>query len=79
MLDNSPTDLYESILETSERGELWCIKNSDPKPLEIHLILSSSSIKDKPRYDSTFRKVITKGIDNCKAINSCNISFLQTQ
>ena len=38
---NFSPDLYGSILEASERGELWGIENSDLIPLEIHLILSN--------------------------------------
>ena len=34
-------DFYESILEASDRGELWGIDNSDLTPLEIHLILAN--------------------------------------
>tara|TARA_Y100001968_G_C19384174_1_gene731921 strand:+ start:250 stop:387 length:138 start_codon:yes stop_codon:yes gene_type:complete len=34
-------DFYESILEASDRGELWGIENSDLTPLELQLILSS--------------------------------------
>tara|TARA_Y100000589_G_scaffold202775_1_gene191274 strand:- start:156 stop:290 length:135 start_codon:yes stop_codon:yes gene_type:complete len=33
-------DFYESIVEASDRGELWGIKNSDLTPLEIQLLLS---------------------------------------
>ena len=33
-------DFYESILEASDKGELWGIENSDLTPLEIQLILS---------------------------------------
>ena len=34
---------YDSILEASEKGELWGIENTDLTPLEIHLILSHRS------------------------------------
>tara|TARA_B100000965_G_scaffold401879_1_gene426656 strand:- start:1229 stop:1360 length:132 start_codon:yes stop_codon:yes gene_type:complete len=37
---NLSTDLYESILEASEKGELWGIENTDLTPLEISLITS---------------------------------------
>ena len=30
-------DFYESILEASDKGELWGIENNDLTPLEIHL------------------------------------------
>ncbi len=30
-------DFYESILEASERGELWGIENKDLSPIEINL------------------------------------------
>ncbi|AIQ97540.1 hypothetical protein [Prochlorococcus sp. MIT 0801] len=33
-------DFYESILEASDKGELWGIENSDLTPLEIQLLLS---------------------------------------
>ena len=33
-------DLYESILEASDKGELWGIENSDLTTLEIQLLLS---------------------------------------
>ena len=32
--------IYESILEASDKGELWGIENSDLTPLEIQLLLS---------------------------------------
>tara|TARA_Y100001968_G_C19290000_1_gene683722 strand:+ start:888 stop:1022 length:135 start_codon:yes stop_codon:yes gene_type:complete len=38
-------DLYQSIIEASERGELWGIDHNDLTPLEIHLILSQTSVK----------------------------------
>tara|TARA_B100000965_G_C19105725_1_gene546883 strand:- start:41 stop:175 length:135 start_codon:yes stop_codon:yes gene_type:complete len=41
MLKNFSPDFYESIVEASEKGELWGIDNSDLTPLEIHLILSN--------------------------------------
>tara|TARA_Y100001968_G_scaffold276114_1_gene270234 strand:+ start:710 stop:844 length:135 start_codon:yes stop_codon:yes gene_type:complete len=41
MPSNFSPDLYESILEASDRGELWGIENSDLTPLEIHLIFSN--------------------------------------
>ncbi len=34
-------DFYESILEASDKGELWGIENTDLTPLEIQLILSN--------------------------------------
>ena len=34
-------DFYESILEASDKGDLWGIENSDLTPLELHLILSN--------------------------------------
>ncbi len=34
-------DFYESILEASDRGELWGIENNDLTPLEIHLMFSN--------------------------------------
>tara|TARA_B100000965_G_C19294806_1_gene627528 strand:- start:433 stop:567 length:135 start_codon:yes stop_codon:yes gene_type:complete len=40
MLYSFSPDFYESILEASDRGELWGIENSDLTPLEIQLILS---------------------------------------
>ena len=36
-------DFYESIVEASNRGELWGIENTDLTPLEINLILSRTS------------------------------------
>ncbi|WP_413390877.1 hypothetical protein [Prochlorococcus marinus] len=33
-------DFYESIVEASDKGDLWGIENSDLTPLEIHLLLS---------------------------------------
>ena len=41
MPSNFSPDFYESILEASDRGELWGIENSDLTPLEIHLIFSN--------------------------------------
>ena len=41
MLYKFSPDLYESILEASDKGELWGIENNDLTPLEIHLILSN--------------------------------------
>ena len=38
-----PAEFYESILEASERGELWRIENTDLNPLVIRLILSNAS------------------------------------
>ena len=38
-------DFYESILEASDKGELWGVENTDLTPLEIHLILSHTSAK----------------------------------
>tara|TARA_Y100001968_G_scaffold56920_1_gene48103 strand:- start:673 stop:807 length:135 start_codon:yes stop_codon:yes gene_type:complete len=38
-------DFYESIIEASEKGELWGIENTDLTPLEIHLILSHTIVK----------------------------------
>ena len=38
-------DFYETIIEVSDKGELWGIENTDLTPLEIHLILSNSSVK----------------------------------
>ena len=38
-------DFYESIIEASDKGELWGIENTDLTPLERHLILSHTSIK----------------------------------
>tara|TARA_Y100001968_G_C18846276_1_gene475948 strand:+ start:254 stop:388 length:135 start_codon:yes stop_codon:yes gene_type:complete len=43
MLKDFSPDSYESILEASDKGELWGIKNSDLTPLEIHLLLSNDS------------------------------------
>ena len=40
MPSNFSPDFYESILEASDRGELWGIENSDLTPLEVQLILS---------------------------------------
>tara|TARA_Y100001968_G_scaffold216708_1_gene199450 strand:- start:290 stop:424 length:135 start_codon:yes stop_codon:yes gene_type:complete len=37
------SDFYESILEASEKGELWGIESTDLTPLEMHLILSHST------------------------------------
>ena len=42
-MPNSSDDFYESILQASERGELWGIENTDLTPLEIHLIISRTS------------------------------------
>tara|TARA_Y100001968_G_C19147718_1_gene614623 strand:+ start:257 stop:391 length:135 start_codon:yes stop_codon:yes gene_type:complete len=39
MSSNFSPDFYESILEASDKGELWGIENSDLTPLEIHLML----------------------------------------
>ena len=39
MPSNFSQEFYQSILEASERGELWGIENSDLTPLEVHLIL----------------------------------------
>tara|TARA_B100000902_G_C27179808_1_gene848341 strand:+ start:828 stop:962 length:135 start_codon:yes stop_codon:yes gene_type:complete len=36
-------DFYESILQASDRGELWGIDNTDLTPLEIQLNLSHTS------------------------------------
>ena len=33
-------DFYESILEASDKGELWGIENTDLTPLEIQLLLA---------------------------------------
>tara|TARA_B100001250_G_scaffold242545_1_gene208436 strand:+ start:290 stop:424 length:135 start_codon:yes stop_codon:yes gene_type:complete len=41
MPSNLSHDFYESILEASDRGELWGIENSDLTPVEIQLILSN--------------------------------------
>ena len=41
MPTNFSPDFYESIVEASDKGELWGIDNSDLTPLEIHLILSN--------------------------------------
>ena len=40
MPSNFSPDFYESILEASDRGELFEIENSDLIPLEVQLILS---------------------------------------
>ena len=40
MSSNFLPDFYESILEASDRSELWGIENNDLTPLEIQLILS---------------------------------------
>ena len=40
MPTNFSLDFYESILEASDKGELWGIENSDLTPLEVQLILS---------------------------------------
>ncbi len=45
MPSNFSPDFYESILEASEKGELWGIENSDLTPLELHLILSHDFTK----------------------------------
>tara|TARA_Y100001968_G_C19076552_1_gene580965 strand:- start:431 stop:568 length:138 start_codon:yes stop_codon:yes gene_type:complete len=45
MPSNFSPDFYESILEASEKGELWGIDNSDLTPIELHLILSSDYSK----------------------------------
>ena len=39
MLSNFSPDFYESILEASNKDELWGIENSDLTPLETLLIL----------------------------------------
>ena len=41
MTHTSTLDLYESILQASERGELWGIENSDLTPIELYLIYSN--------------------------------------
>jgi len=38
-------DFYESIIEASDKGELWGIEYTDLPLLELHLILSHTSIK----------------------------------
>ena len=38
-------DFYESIIEASDKGELWEIESTGLKPLELHFILSHTSIK----------------------------------
>ena len=40
MPSNFSPDFYESILEASDKGELWGIENRDLTPLEVQLILS---------------------------------------
>ena len=40
MPSNFSPDFYESILEASDKGELWGIESSDLTPLEIQLLLS---------------------------------------
>tara|TARA_Y100001968_G_scaffold277952_1_gene273013 strand:+ start:256 stop:390 length:135 start_codon:yes stop_codon:yes gene_type:complete len=40
MSSNFSLDFYKSILEASEKGELWGIESRDLTPLEVHLILS---------------------------------------
>ena len=40
MPSNFSPDFYESILEASDKGELWGVENSYLTPLEIQLILS---------------------------------------
>jgi len=40
MPSNFSPDFYESILEASDKGELWGAENSYLTPLEIQLILS---------------------------------------
>ncbi|WP_269617194.1 hypothetical protein [Prochlorococcus marinus] len=40
MPSNFSPDFYESILEASDKGELWGIENSDLTPPEIQLLLS---------------------------------------
>ena len=40
MPKNLSPDFYESILEASDKGELWRIENSDLTPLEIQVLLS---------------------------------------
>ena len=39
-MPNFSDDFYESIVQASDRGELWGIENTDLTPLEIQLILS---------------------------------------
>ncbi len=41
MYKNFSPDFYESILEASDKGELWGIDKSDLTPLEIQLLLSN--------------------------------------
>ena len=41
MPSNFSPEFYESIIEASDKGELWGIENSDLTPLEIYLILSN--------------------------------------
>ena len=45
MYSSFSPDFYESILEASDKGELWGVENSDSTPLELHLILSSEYSK----------------------------------
>ncbi len=40
MQSNLSPGFYESILEASDKGELWGIENSDLTPLELQLLLS---------------------------------------
>tara|TARA_B100000965_G_scaffold377829_1_gene372183 strand:+ start:670 stop:804 length:135 start_codon:yes stop_codon:yes gene_type:complete len=43
MPSNFSPDFYQSIVEASDKGELWGIEYSDLTPLEIQLILSHRS------------------------------------
>tara|TARA_B100000214_G_scaffold322627_1_gene258663 strand:+ start:547 stop:681 length:135 start_codon:yes stop_codon:yes gene_type:complete len=40
MSSNFSPDFYESILEASDKDELWGVENSDLTPLDVHLVLS---------------------------------------
>ena len=53
MPSNFSPDFYESILEASDRGELWGIENSDLTPLEVQLILSHDFSWYTQRRDGT--------------------------
>jgi len=60
---NFSSDLYDSIIEASVRGELWGIESSDLTPLEIWFYLVTLVNKHKNRVVSNYGKLFTIGID----------------
>tara|TARA_Y100001968_G_C19355728_1_gene717083 strand:- start:199 stop:450 length:252 start_codon:yes stop_codon:yes gene_type:complete len=52
------SDFYESILEASDKGELWGIENSDLIPLEVQMVLSHYfTCTFKKRNGSNLQKI----------------------